>query len=81
MIILSILKSLEIIDIKFSILLTAGDNFKVLLKKYEDNINYEELIEILYEICFLKRFKNNLAKAVQTAVKYLKKLKENTQYL
>ena len=78
MIILAILKVIEIIDIKFSILLTADDKFKVLLKNYEEKINYENLIEILYETSIIKRFRNNLAKSVKTAIKYLKSERKNT---
>ena len=72
MIVLSILKIIQMFDIKFSILLTADDNFKVLIKKYDEKINYEDLIEKLYETYILKRYRNNLLKSVQIAVEYLK---------
>ena len=81
MVILSILKVIEIVDIKCSILLTADDKFKVLLKKYEEKINFNSLIEILYEASMIKRFRNNLAKSVQTGIKYLKSERNNTIFL
>ena len=79
-IILSILKSIEIIDIKFSILLTADDKFKVILKDYDEKINYENLIEILYESILIKRFRNNLAKSIKTGIEYLKSKRKNTVF-
>ena len=72
MIVLSILKIIQMFDIKFSILLTADDNFKVLIKKYDEKINYENLIKKLYETYILKRYRNNLLKSVQIAVEYIK---------
>ena len=80
-IILAILKVIEIIDIKFSILLTADDKFKVILKNYEDEkINFENLIEIIYESSMIKRFRSNLAKSIKTAIKYLKSERKNTVF-
>ena len=78
MIILSIIKILYILDIKFSILLSADDNYKVIIKKYNDSrIDYEELIEILYETIIIKRYRNNILKTIKTAVEFLKNENEN----
>ena len=81
MIILSILKVIEIINIKFSILLTADDNFKILLKNYDEDINFEDLIEVIYETCIIKRFRNNLAKSVEIAVKKIKCNKKSKVFI
>lgn len=78
MIILSIIKICYIIDIEFSILLSADDKYKVVIKNYEENINYEDLIEILYETIIIKRFRNNILKAIKTAIQISKNNKRNT---
>ena len=79
-IILSIIKVLYIIDIEFSILLSADDMYKVIIKNYDDDICYEDLIEILYETIIIKRFRNNVLKALKTSIDYLKNEKRNTVY-
>ena len=78
MIILSIIKICYIIDIEFSILLSADDKYKVVIKNYEETINYENLIEILYETIIIKRFRNNILKAIKTAIQISKNNKRNT---
>ena len=70
--ILSMLKIIQMLNIKFCIFLTADDNYKVLIKKYEEIINYEDLIERIYEAYIIKRFRNNLLKSVQIAIESLK---------
>ena len=77
---LSIIKILYIIDIEFSIFLSADDKFKVVIKNYEEYINYEDLIEFLYETIFIERFRNNTLKTVQTAIENLKNKKRKTIY-
>ena len=72
MIILSILKTIQMLNIKFCILLSGDDNFKVVIKSYEENVNYDDLIERIYETYIIKRYRNNLVKSVQIAVEYLK---------
>ena len=80
--ILSIIKILYIVDIQFSIFLTADDNFKVILKDYDDDfIDYEDLIEILYETIIIERFMNNILKTLKTAIDYLKNKNRNTLYI
>ena len=82
MIVSSIIKVIEIIDIKFSVLLTADDKFKVILKDFEDEINFEDLIEKIYETSIIKRYKSNLAKSVKTALNYPEySRRENTLFL
>ena len=81
-IVLSIIKIIEMMNIKFSILLTADDCFKVILKDYEEEIYYNKLIEIIYETLIIKRYRNNLLKLVKTAVDYMKcKDRENHIFL
>ena len=70
--ILSILKVIQMLNVKFCIFLSADDNYKVLIKKYEEIINYEDLIERIYETYIIKRFRNNLLKSVQIAMEFLK---------
>ena len=77
MIVLSILKVIEMINIKFSILLTADDKFKIIIKKYEETINFEDLIERIYETIILKRYKNNITKSIKIAVDYMKNKTSN----
>ena len=82
MIVLSIIKIIEMMNIKFSILLTADDFFKVIIKDYEEEIYYNKLIEIIYETLTIKRYRNNILKSVKTAVDYMKcKDKENNIFL
>ena len=72
MYILSIIKIIQMLNIKFCIFLSADDNYKVLIKKYDEFINYEDLIERIYETYIIKRFRNNLLKSVQIAIESLK---------
>ena len=81
MVIISIIKLFYIVDIEFSIFLAADDNYKIIIKQYDDYINYEELIEILYETLIIKRYRNNILKTMKTAVEYLKNKKRNTIYI
>ena len=81
LLILSIMKTLYIVDIQFSIILSADDKYKVIIKNYDDNFNYEDLIEILYETVILKRFRNNILKTLKTAIEYLKHKQRNTIYI
>ena len=82
MIVLSIIKIIEMMNIKFSILLTADDFFKVIIKDYDEEIYYNKLIEIIYEAMIIKRYRNNILKSVKTAVDYMKcKDKENHIFL
>ena len=80
LIILSIIKILFIIDIKFSILLSADDMYKVVIKNYYDVINFEDLIEILYETIIIKRFRNNILKTLETSIDFLKNGDRSTLY-
>ena len=80
-IISSMIKILYIIDIQFSILLSADDKYKVIIKNYDQNIDYEDLMEILYETIIIKRFRNNILKTIKTAINYLKNDKRNTIYV
>ena len=43
--VLSIIKVIRMVNIKYSILLTADDNFKIILKKYDEMIDLEDIIE------------------------------------
>ena len=81
MIILSIIKILYMIDIKFSILLSADDKYKIIIKNYNENFEYEDLIEILYETMIIKRYRNNILKSIMTSIQYLKKENGNTIFL
>lgn len=82
MIVLSIIKVIQCIKIKFAVLLVADEEFKVIIKKYDEKINYDDLIERIYETSILRRFKNNLAKSVKTAVDHVKcKERENHIFL
>ena len=80
MIIISIIKLFYIIDIEFSILLSADDKYKIVIKDYNDNFNYEDLVEILYETIIIKRFRNNFLKTLKTSIHYLKNKNRNTIY-
>ena len=80
MIILSIIKIFYIIDIKFSILLSADDLYKVVIKNYDNDIIFEDLIEILYETIIIKRFRNNILKALKTSIDFLKYESKSTIY-
>ena len=81
MAILSIIKLFYIIDIEFSILLSADDKFKVIIKNYDENINFEDLIEILYESMIVKRFRNDILKATKAAIESLKNKNRFTIYI
>ena len=82
LLILSIIKIFYIINIEFAILLSADDYYKILIKNYDDEyISYEDLIEILYEAIIIGRFKNNILKAIKTAVDFLKNKNRYTIYL
>ena len=81
MIILSIIKIFYIINIEFAILVAADDNYKIVIKKYKDYINYEDLIEILYETITIKRFRNNILKTIKNVTKNLKSENRNTIFL
>ena len=48
LVVLSIIKVLYMVDIKFSILLSADDKYKIIIKNYNDIFDYEDLIEILF---------------------------------
>ena len=77
MLILSMIKLFYIIDIKFSIVLSADDKYKVIIKKYSDFIEYDDLIEILYETIIIKRFRNNILKTLETIIEFFKNDDEN----
>ena len=80
MVILSIIKLFYMIDINYSILLSADDKYKIVIKDYNDNFNYEDLVEILYETIIIKRFRNNALKTLKTSIQYLKNKNRNTIY-
>ena len=82
LIILSIIKILYIIDIQFAIFLSADNNYKIVLKNYDDDyILYEDLIEILYETIIIQRSRNNILKTLKTCIDYLKNKERNTIYI
>ena len=74
MILLSLLKVIEINDIKYSILISDGDNndYKIIIKNYDEKINVEDLIEKIYEYCLINENKNNIEKTLIYAIKNLK---------
>ena len=76
MILLSIIKTLEIIDIKYSIVISDCDyinnTFKIFIKNYDDVINTEDLIEKVYEFCLINENKNNIEKTLSYAIKNIK---------
>ena len=52
-----------------------------MIKNYNESVNVDDLIEKLYEVCIIERFKNNVTKAVKTAMEFLKcENKLNTVY-
>ena len=81
MIILSIIKVLNMIDMQFSILLSADDKYKIIIKNYNEHFDYEDLIEMLYESIIIKRYRNNILKALVTSIHDLKNQNGNTIYL
>ena len=81
LIILSIIKIFYIIDIPFSIFLSADEKYKIVLKNYEDDINYEDLIEFLYETMIINRSRNNILQSLKTAIDFLKNKNRNTFYM
>ena len=72
MLILSIIKVIEIVGIKYAILLSGDFNFKVIIKKFEETANFEDLIEKIYELCFIKRGKHILAESIISTVEKIK---------
>ena len=70
--VLSMIKIIHMINIKYSILLCADDNFKIELKNYDEIIDLEDIIERIYEACIIRRYKNNILKSTQIAIEYLK---------
>ena len=81
LIITSIIKTLYIINIQFAILLSADDNFKIIIKDFDDDIIYEDLIEILYEAMIIKRYRNNILKTMKTSLDLMKNKERNIIFL
>ena len=66
------IRIMHMINIKYSILLCADDNFKIELKNYDEIIDFEDIIERIYETCIIRRYKNNILKSTQIAIEYMK---------